>query len=383
MIWGYIILAYLSLFALGIGDNVRGPLFPDILRYFQVSDTTGAFFFGVSSFCGFMSSLAVRFLLKRWSRVRTLQLAIFLMTVGLFGMGSASRFSVLLVFAGIFGAGLSIVGVVQNVLVSIGSAPAKRAQMLSGLHANYGVASLLAPLLVAWISSLAGTWRQVFWAAGVVPLLLLVGSFFWKEREAFEGEAPRGSLTPLPKQNFRDHGGQIFLAIALSFYVLSEIMVSTRLPLLVRRDLKVSLEESSYYLTGFFVFLLLGRLLFTFISLKVPLKKMLSLFLLLSAASMMLGLWAHPFFLVVSGLFMAPFYPLAVLYISNHYEASMDSALSYCMAVQAFMTVTMHGVVGFLTDLYGIHAALWVGPVALVISLVLLNSFEHIFKRAA
>lgn len=384
MIWGYIVLAYLSLFALGIGDNIRGPLFPEILKSFNVNDTQGAVYYAVSSFCGFVGSLLVRAMLRRWSRVHTLQFSIFLMAVGLIGMGTVSDFKWLLVFSGIFGASLGIVGVVQNVLVSVGSAPEKRQQMLAGLHANYGIASVLAPLVVAGVSAWLGSWRYVFWVVAIVPTALLVGAFFWKDQGSPSSQGTKASkLTPPPPQTRRDHLGQIFLAVTLGFYVLAEIMVSSRLALFVRRELNLDLQESSYYLTGFFFFLLAGRLLFTFIHFKWPVRQMLGLFLLTSMLSCAVGLQGYPFFLALSGLFMAPFYPLAMLYISSHYEKSMDSAVSYTMAVQSFCTVIMHGLVGYLTDSYGISTALWVGPLALGMSFAMLMSFERLFGRTA
>ncbi|WP_413291033.1 MFS transporter [Bdellovibrio sp. HCB337] len=381
MIWGYIVIAYLSLFALGISDNIRGPLFPEILQNFAVSDTQGAVFYAMSSFFGFLGSFLVRFLLKKWSRIRNMQLALLMMTVGLAGMGSVTHFSWLLFFSAIFGASMGITGVVQNILVNVGSLPQKRQQMLSGLHANYGIASFLAPLVVAGVSAWLGSWRFVFYIVATVPFALLLGTFFWKDNQISAALVNKEKLEPPHPQTRRDHLGQIFLAVALGFYVLAEIMVSSRLPLFVRRELGVSLEESSYYLTGFFVFLLAGRLLFALYHFRWPLRHMLSAFLFLSAASVALGLLSHPFFLALSGLFMAPFYPLAMVYVSNRYEKNIDSAVSYCMALQSFFTVAMHGLVGYLTDLYGIHVALWVGPMGLGVSFLLLNSFERLFKK--
>jgi hypothetical protein len=80
---------------------------------------------------------------------------------------------------------------------------------------------------------------------------------------------------------------------------------------------------------------------------------------------------------------MAPFYPLAVLYTAGHYEKNMDSDVSYSMAMQSFFTVCMHGLVGYLTDRYGISMALWVGPMALAVSFSMLISFEKVFKKTA
>ena len=378
MNWGYIVLAYLSLFALGIGDNVRGPLFPEILKEFAVTDAQGAQFFALSSFLGFLGSYGVRFFLLKLHRVHTLQVALLLMTVGLIGMGSVAQFSWLLFFSAIFGLSLGIIGVVQNVLVTVGSLPHRRQRLLSGLHATYGISSFLAPLLVATITSWAGSWRYVFWSVAVVPFFLMFGAFFKKnENEKSSVSIEKFSI----KETGLEHAAQIYLGFSLGLYVLAEILISSRLALFIRRELGLGLQDSSYYLTGFFVGLLLGRGLFALVHFNFSLRRMLSVSLVLSVFCIIGGLVLHPFFLILSGATMAPFYPLAVSYIHQHFESRIDSAVSSAMAIQSLLTVLMHIGVGYLTDIFGIAKAMWVGPLALVLSFLVLNSFERIFRK--
>ncbi|MBK9321713.1 MAG: MFS transporter [Bdellovibrionaceae bacterium] len=378
MNWGYIVLAYLSLFALGISDNVRGPLFPEILKEFAVTDARGAQFFALSSFLGFLGSYGVRFLLLKLRRVSTLQIALLLMTIGLIGMGSAIQFSSLLFFSAIFGLSLGIIGVVQNILVTVGSSPHRRQRLLSGLHSIYGISSFLAPLLVAAINSWVGSWRFVFWSVAAVPFLLMFGAFFEKDERAL----PLVNVEKLfGKEPNLEHAAQTYLGFSLGLYVLAEILISSRLALFIRRELGLGLQDSSYYLTGFFVCLLLGRGLFALIHFNFSLRRMLSVSLVLSAFCIILGLVYHPFFLVLSGATMAPFYPLAISYIHHHFESHIDSAVSSAMAIQSLLTVLMHVGVGYLTDVFGISKAMWVGPVALVLSFLVLNSFERVFRK--
>jgi len=383
VIWGYIVLAYLSLFALGISDNIRGPLFPEILKAFEVSDTAGAVYYAISSFCGFLSSLMVRTLLLRWSRVRSLQFSLVLMTIGLIGMGAVKDFAWLLFSAAIFGASLGIMGVMQNVMVSLGSLPHRRQKMLAGLHSNYGLASVLAPLTVAFFSEVLGSWRYVFYVVSLAPFSVFVGSFFWREKPVSTDTGSVSKVIPPTPQSRKDHFGQMFVAGILAFYVLAEIMVSSRLSLFARRELGLDLQQSSYYLMGFFVFLLAGRLLFTFVDFKWPLRGMLGFSLLSSMLLCAVGLQGYPILLSLSGFFMAPFYPLAIMYVASHYEKNMDSAMSYTVAIQSVFTVCMHGLVGYLTDRLGISSALWVGPMALGLSFIMLMVFERVFRRTA
>jgi FHS family glucose/mannose:H+ symporter-like MFS transporter len=373
--WGYIIIAYLSLFALGISDNIRGPLFPDILKSFAVTDTHGAYFFALSSLLGFFGSYGVRFLLPKLNRVPTLQLALLLMGAGLIGMGLSQNFYWLLISTAIFGFSIGVVGVVQNVLVTVGALPSQRQRMLSGLHAFYGLSSLLAPLTVAGISALGGSWHHIFLVVSVIPLALMVGAFKNKKEEPLSKLKFHADVTP--------HGAwaQIYLGFALGSYVMTETMISTRLSLFVRRELHADLSVSSYYLTGFFVCMLIGRLIFAARSFHWTLRRMLSGSLLLSAVFIALGLTFNPVFLVLSGLSMAPFYPLAVAYVYHHFADRIDSAISSCMAIQALLTVIMHAVVGYLTEIYGISVALWAGPVILIFAFLILNSFETVFRK--
>ncbi len=84
--------ACLSMFILGLSDNIRGPLFPELLRYFDISNTQASLSFGVASFAAFSGNLISTFLLKRIHLDRLLALAILFMSLGLFAMGSAGSY---------------------------------------------------------------------------------------------------------------------------------------------------------------------------------------------------------------------------------------------------------------------------------------------------
>ncbi|MBC7370350.1 MAG: MFS transporter [Bdellovibrionaceae bacterium] len=380
MNWGYIVLAYLSLFVLGLADNSRGPLFPEILKTFSVSDSEGAVFFAVGSFLGFIGSYSVRYFLPKINRVPTLQVSLVAMAVGLIGMAYAQEFYQLLIFSAVFGFSLGIVGVVQNILATVGSTPQRRQRMLSGLHSVYGMSSLMAPLVVAGIAAFGGDWRTVFLVVSAVPLALTFAAF-WNRREE---PLSKLKLDATESSASKGRGGdwaQMYLGLALGMYVLAEMMVSTRLSLYVRREYQMDLAESSYYLTGFFVCMLAGRLLFALVPFRWPLRWMLSASLIASALCITLGIQVSPLFFALTGFCMGPFYPLAVAYVYQHFADRIDAAISSCMAIQAFLTVLMHAGVGYLTDVYGISKALWVGPAALLLAFLILNSFERVFKK--
>ncbi len=379
VIWPLILISYASLFVFGISDNIRGPLFPEILKEFNISDAMGSLMFAISSISSFISSFFARSLLRRFDRKLILRWASIGLTLTLLGLAYAQNFYIFLFFSVLFGLNSGILGLIPNVLVPLGSTPEKKQQLLSGLHAMYGVASLLAPLVVASVSFLTGNWRYAFAVTALAPFSLFLYSLHKSHLSLHAKPVRDREQQKLNKsKNLRP---QMFLALMVSFCVAAEIMISSRLALLMRRVWNYDLEMSSLFVTGFFVCMLLGRLLFTGYKFNKPLLLQLSSCLILTASLVCMGLYIHPYFLIASGFTVGPFYPLAISFISSEFPDDLDTAVSYMIATDSMMLAIMHVLVGKLTDLYGIHHALFSGVVFLILSFILVNCYQFCFKR--
>ncbi|MNJ94692.1 putative transporter [compost metagenome] len=380
MFWPYIIISYLTLFTFGLCDNIRGPLFPEILKHFAVSDTEGSTIFAFGAAAGFFGSLATRALIARMNRIQLLRLAAALQLMALLGLAFSTHFSVFLIFSILFGWSLGSMGFLPNVLVNIGAPPQHRQRALSGLHSMYGCASFLAPLLVAGVAWSGFDWRMSFILCGILPLSLLLYSLKVPAFCPSPEEEPQNTR-PSGFKSLKARKPQLFLALMMSFYVVAEILISSRLALFMRREWGFDLEQSSLYLTAFFACMLVGRVIFIFVSFSRPLVFQLSISLLATALSMTLGVFGHPGFFVLSGLTMAPFFPLAVAFIAAEFPEDLDSAMSFLIAADFLMLILMHLSVGYLTDLFGISRALLVGPCVLFLSFLMLNSFRPLFRN--
>lgn len=379
IIWPLILLSYACLFVFGLSDNIRGPLFPEILKEFNLSDSTGSLMFSVSSLSGFLASYFARNLLRRFDRRTILQYACLSFFLTMNAMALAPHFYIFLFFSVLFGLSSGIIGLIPNVLVPLGSTQESKQQLLSGLHAMYGVASLLAPMLVASISLMNLSWRYTFAFASLSPLFL----FFYSLHESHRPhhEKPLAQTDEVKKNRKRNFRPQIFLALMVSFSVAAEIMISSRLALYMRRVWNYDLETSSLYVTYFFIFLLMGRLLFAGLKFKKTIFFQLSICLILTAVNLALGLFYHPLFLAIAGFFIAPFYPLSISLISSEFPDDLDTAISYMMATDSIMLALMHLFIGKLSDTFGIHQAMYAGAGFLGLSLVLVNSYRFIFKK--
>lgn len=380
MIWPFIFLSYASLFVFGLSDNIRGPLFPEILRQFEVSDSLGSLIFALGNISGLIASYGSRYLLRRFDRLTVLRTGALGLTFSLWGLALSPYFFLFLFFSFTFGLSMGIIGLVPNILVPMGSSPQRKQQMLSGLHTMYGLASLMAPLLAASVESWTGSWRWTFMATSIAPLTLLAYTLHKSHslihtRANYSAETHRANK----KKHFK---AQVFLAVMLSLAVATEIMVSSRLALYMRRIWNFDMESSSLYVTYFFISMMLGRFLFAIVHFKRSPQFLLSISIVSTGLCLVLGLFYHPIFLALSGFTVAPFYPLSISWISSEFPADLDTAVSYMMATDSLMLIIMHLSVGRLTDIFGIQNALLLGIAFSLGSFIMINSYKRFFKAA-
>ncbi|MGZ3772367.1 MAG: MFS transporter [Pseudobdellovibrionaceae bacterium] len=381
MIWPYIFLSYSSLFVFGLTDNVRGPLFPEILKDFAVSDAVGSWMFALGSVSGFLASYGCHYLLKRYDRLTVLQTGAIGLVLSMWGMSISPFFSLFLFFSFFFGLSTGVIGLIPNILVALGSSAKKKQQMLSGLHTMYGLSSLLAPLLAATVEHFTGSWRWTFAAGSIAPICLLIYSFHSTHKDLHtKADVLQEDEHKLKRKN--NLKPQLFLAMMLGFAVATEIMVSSRLALYMQRERHFDMESSSLYVTFFFIFMMLGRLLFSIVHFRRSPQFMLTISLLLSGLCLFCGIIVHPLFLTGIGFTIAPFYPLAISWVSSEFPDDLDAAVAYTVAADSIMLIVMHLLIGKITDTLGIRYALLFGLSFVLLSILMVNTFHFVFKKA-
>ena len=368
MVFSSVILAYISLFAFGLADNIRGPLFSEILTEFGLSNSTGSWIFALSSTFAFLSSFAAASVLRKVTHRHLLQFSLVILAMGLYGFSIAHDLFQMLFAACIFGVSIGFLGVCQNALVVLGTTPQKRKQWLSGLHAMYAISSFLAPMIVAYMASRSADWRSSFQVAAVFPFVVFLVSFFLKASAHHLPEI-KSEKVKTPDQSLYL---QSLVGACFAFYVVAEIMITSRLGLFYRREMNETLENSSLMVGYFFLFLFASRALFTIFHFKTSLYKMLFISLLSSVIFVCIGLIFNPWFLVFTGFAMGPFYGFSIAYISEIFHEKTNQAIGLAMGMQSSFVVVMHLSFGYLSDILTLKKALWMGPVALTLALFFL-----------
>jgi fucose permease len=183
---------------------------------------------------------------------------------------------------------------------------------------------------------------------------------------------PQAQDLPANTKKPRPKGAAAYFAVILTFYVIAEIALSTRMVLFARREAGLSSEDANLLLSGFFLLLFLGRMVFAMAHVKIPTVTVLVVSALLSLFCFSLGLIYHPLWLAGCGLAMSVFYPTSIALLGDELREHAAFATSWCVTLQSFGLMMMHYLLGALSDLWSLGQALWIGPLCLVFVLAML-----------
>lgn len=374
--WPWVFIAYASLFVFGLTDNLRGPVFPELLDEFQVSHSRGSLFFVVASILTMIGAFSVPRILRSWGHIPTLCFFMSLLFVSQLGFYFARTFDGLLLFSAAFGLAIGGLGVVQNLLVLIATPVERRQRVQSGLHACYGASSFLAPGMVILVSFFGGSWRANF-ALAALLIVFFFGLLRFLHRHSAKGfEVPKPPETSFPRVE------AWYMAIVLALYVSTEILVASRLALFMRIERDVDLATSSAWVFLFFAGLFLGRVVFSFYQPPLSLGAQMKLSLFSTMVLIALSVVSGPEWLALSGITMAPFYPLTMTAMSLLFGGHVDRTAAVAVALSGITVVGMHAAVGVISDHFSLKTAFLVGLGLAGLPLIMLFLYRRFFGRA-
>lgn len=366
--WAFVLLAYLTLLSQSLIDNARGPAYPELLSSLNISATRGSMLFAVASLAGLLANLTARWWLGIFSLLQTTLLSLFLMSLGsyLLGTSNLDRLWMLELSSFIMGIGMGSANISMNLLIAKGTPESRRRQFYSGLHSIYGLGSLSAPLLLSSFYIFhPQNWGQFFQWLAVLPAL--TGIIFVLNRNHFhlENSHQNSQTRPIRRALKAPVNLQTRLGFGMIFglYVASEIIISSRLVIYLQSAHHFSADQSRMALSAFFIFLLLGRLLFTIIPTKGSSLRWLIISCFCTLCIYLASQFVHPSLLILTGLTMSYFYPVAMDWLSKSFPEGFEWMSASVLTTVSVYLVMMHLSFGIISDWLGIHLAM--GLVAL------------------
>lgn len=347
--WSFVLLAYFSLFFMGLIDNIRGPIYPYILEELSLDSFSGSFFFALASFFSFVSTLTADYWLPLTGPSRSMKIGWTLVSLSCLALGLSSYMQsdlVLFIASSFLGLGIGTIGMSMNILISLGSTTQTRRRLFGGLHACYGIASLGAPLVFELFQNLQFNWGEIIALVSLLSLPLFL-SFKKVQIKPEKSKELKKSLLASP-----------LLSLMIGTYVASEIVVSSRLVLYLKEIQNFSSSDSSLYLSLFFFFLMLGRIAIAATNLKIDSVFLMKLSLLMTSLFVFMGLTISPLMICLSGLSMSIFFPCAMDMINHFYPKSFEKMTASALSGLGFIVTCMHLLFGAVAKALGLSLAM-------------------------
>ncbi len=387
IIWSFVFISYSSLLSQAIIENSRGAVYPYILKHFNLTNNTGSLIFVVSTFMGLITSSTSQYWIKRWGVIKSLtlgNLCLFIGSLSYFLIPYHQLpFFVLILFSIILGSGISLIAIPMNILMAKGLPTQLRRQGYSGLHAIYGLGSLASPLFLSFWIRKDFSWFAYFLPLSILPLTPLFYSLKLFKQESIDQKKAKEQTKSKKNQSSPPLSIKILTGLVFGFYVSSEILISSRLVLYLKELKLFSNQEAQYYLSLFFTFLFIGRLLFIFAPKKISSSTVLVISLLLSFIFSLIGIFIHPFFLCLTGLTMSFFFPVSMDWLSSNYGHCLDEMTGNVFTWIGINLVIIHTLFGQVASKYGLDAAFLLIPILLVFSLFVFLLLPKITLRLA
>ncbi len=312
---------FFAFFAFGFIDNLKGPVLPELIRTQGLTlGQGGNVLFG--AYMGFiLATLVTGIAADAIGNRRILFLAGVCMSVGLAGISLIESVPMLVLMMFVMGLGLGAIEVGANGLI-IELHPGNSGRFLNLLATFHGSGSLLVPLVVAWQLNANVGWRSVFLSAVVLSAPLAIAFAFASGR--ISGKKSLNVEFDWRKMlRIGFAGDMVWYCLLICTYVAVELGVAAWLMEYLQTVRSQSTSESSYYLSGFFAMIMVGRFLGSFVVERLGYLRVVSVALLGGGICLVIGILGPNAWVVampISGLFFSIVFPTVAAHVTSMHK---------------------------------------------------------------
>ena len=364
---------FLSFFVFGFVDNLKGPLLPELLRNGEYSYRQAGTIV-LAGYLGFiLASLLTGVMADLVNNRSVLLFAAICLCIGSIGFGTTHSYLGLIGFMGITGVGLGAIELGANGLI-VELHSESRGLYLNLLSTFHGFGSLLVPLYAGWLVNAGFPWQQIYASSVLLAVPLLV--VFWPRKGSFSAVVIRQEEpTDISQEQEQEQGFSYWRALyrdgftcrMICFYVLIAAYVAIELSVgawmmeYLQHERNMSVRTSSFYLSSFFVLLMLGRLLGAFVVERVDTLLAVFIAIFSSSICVLLGIFGSESLIVllpISGFFMSIVFPTVTAAVTKLHVAKTGTILGILFAFGGMGGALGPWTVGFVSDLAGLKIGL-------------------------
>lgn len=356
--------AFFSFFIFGFVDNLKGAILPELLASLALSDTQGGTV-QLGAYLGFIIACFFTGILADLAGNRlVLTIAALCLIIGLAGFSMAAVFGLLILFMFIFGLGIGAIEVGGNNLI-VELHGDDRGRYLNLLAVFHGLGSLLVPLYVAGLLAIGLSWRPIVQSTLLLAILLLLYFLFVGRRytNSIDPVAEPTAVSGIDWQLLRQRGFTVqmrWFYLLIGTYVAVELGLAAWLVEYLQRERGVPEGTSQFYLSGFFVMIMVGRFLGSFVVERIGYLRSIGGALLCGVLCVFAGLLLENglLFLPLSGLFFSVVFPTVAAAVSELNEENAGSVLGLLFTFGGLGGAVGPWLIGAVSDAFGLQVGL-------------------------
>ena len=350
---------FLAFFTFGFIDNLKGPVLPELLRSEHLSlSQGGTILFG--AYIGFIvATLLTGVIADMVGNRQVLFFAGLLLSFGLIGVSFNGSYVSVILMMSVVGLGLGAIEVGANGLIVElhRDNPGRYLNLLATLH---GTGSFLVPLYVAWLINLDVVWQNIYLSVVLLSGILTIAFVV----------APNCEVARLPTiscWNWRDvfrvgftrQMGWYYLLI--SSYVAVELGFAAWLMEYLQQVRGKTVTQSSFYLSGFFVMIMLGRFFGSFVVERLCYLRVIGVALIGGLACLITGILGPDSFILalpISGGFFSIVFPTVTAVVTDKHKENVGTALGILFTFGGIGGALGPWTVGVVSQWFGLKMGL-------------------------
>lgn len=322
---------YLLMFAYALSVTMIAPLMPILVQQYKLKLSQGGLIMTFQSIGGILAIALGGILADLMKKSRLISIAFIIYGFSLILIAFSPSYAVLLGLFFILGASTRMLDAVINAYIS-DLHPSRRGLYLALLHTIFGVGAFFGPLFSAVLINSGLKWNQAFLILGIVCIvILLLYSIVIKNTSYKEGS--RSNTKPKNFISLIANPKVLILCFIMFMYTGHQSGISTWLPMYMEKQLETGSFLSSLGLSAFWVGIILGRFICSFLSGKFDAKYIILLGSLLGGAILISGIALNiPYVLIVAsgvtGFLTGAIIPLLVMIACNWHPQNSGTVSS-------------------------------------------------------
>jgi len=363
--------AFLGMLLFGITMTTLGSILPQIIVKYGVDKANAGSLFTLMSFGILVGSLVFGPIVDRYSYKAMLSICALLVLVGLEGIAYAPSFTFLRLAVFVFGFGGGVINGGTNALVSDISEE-DRSSGLAFLGVFFGVGAFGVPFILGSLLDIF-SYTGILAVVGLVVLIPLIFFLLIKfpEPKQAQGFPIKEGASLLKERTL------FFLGFLLFFESGMEITVGGWTATYFNEILALNPNRAVYFLSLFWVGMMIARLFLGAILKKSSPAKVLQVFIGIAFLGAILLLSSRSVWLAAPGIFLigvglASGYPVVLGFVGDIYTKLSGTAFSIGLVMGLIGGMILPLLTGVLGDAYGLRPSFSIVPISLILQFIIL-----------